>query len=174
MARFLYPDRPLFLRKAGHWFLAFFWIAGLLCGISALLSAPVFFIPLVRSFSSGTMSIVSVLCAAILPFLVSVFLLLLDRPIWLLLFAFIKAFLFSFLSLGILLYYGSSGWISQCFLLFCDIATVPLLYFLCQRSMVRNVYFCWYETAFVFALVILAGSLDFCIISPFWASLIDF
>ncbi len=174
MAQHFYPDQSRWLRKGSRQVLAFCWISGLICGILVFLTASDSLFPLMRSIPFGTVSIVGVLYASVLPFLLSVFLVLLDRPVLIFLLCFFKAFLLTYLSLGILRHFGSAGWVFQCLLLFSELISTPLLYCFWHRNVARKVVLCWQEASAVLALVILAGSIDFCIISPFLASLIDF
>lgn len=174
MAQCLYPDRPFQSRKACRFILAFFWISGLICGFLVYLSAETSLVPLMHSILSETVSIVSLLCVTALPFLLSIFMVFFSKP-WLILpICFCKAFLFSFVSIGILQLYGSAGWLIRFLLLFSDCVTVPFLYWFWLRCLTRTDLFFGCTSAFLLALGFLIGSMDYRIISPVLARLIEF
>ena len=174
MARYLHPDQPPWLRKGGRLLLAFFWFFGLFCGILFFMAAGDSFFPLMRSVSSSTVSIVDLLCMTALPFLLSIFLISLSGPVVILPICFCKAFLFSFVSLGILQTFGSAGWLLRCFLLFADCTVIPFLYWFWLRHLVDNRPFYSAEAILTLSFVFLIGSVDYRIISPFVACLIEF
>ena len=174
MVRYFVPDQPFRLRKLYPLFLASCWILGLVCGISDFFTAGSSLTSLMRSISSGAVSIVSVLCAVLLPFLLTIFLVSFRRPSLIFSVCFCKAFLFSFLSAGILVQYGTAGWLFRCLLLFCDIITVPVLYFFWLRNVSRiDPLFGWI-VLLMLAIAILAAGLNYRIILPALACLIEF
>ena len=174
MARFFCLDLSKLWRKGCRFFLACFWLSGILCGVLAFLSAGRTLVSLMRSTLLVPVSIVGMLCVTILPFLLSAFAVSLSKPVFLLPICFGKAFLFAFVSIGILQAFGSAGWMFRWILLFSDCVCVPLLYWFWLRhiSGVRSLY--GGEAALMCALGLLIGSVNFSIISPFLAGLIDF
>ena len=174
MAWFPFSDLPYRRRKGGCFLLAFCWIAGLVCGIWVCLSAGSSFSSWMRSTVYGSVSIVSLHFVTILPFLLSAFAFFISSPALLLAICFCKAFFLSFISLGVYQAFGSAGWLIRHLLLFSDCMSAPLLYWYWRHHLLSNDSFCVWKSACVLALSILIGSINYCIISPFLASLIDF
>lgn len=87
---------------------------------------------------------------------------------------FIKGFLFSFVSAGIFRQFGSAGWLFRYLLLFSDCITLPLLYLFWIRNLsyFKPVRGC--EAIFIATFVFLVWSVDYRVISPVLACLIDF
>ena len=52
----------------------------------------------------------------------------LSMPVMLFVLCFLKAFLFSFVSMGVLAYAGSGGWLLRYLFLFSDCVTLPVLF----------------------------------------------
>ena len=174
MAQFLHRDSLQILRKGSTFFLAFFWLSGLICGILVFLSAGNSLIPLMRSALSAPVSIVGLLCVSMLPFLLSVFAVFVSNPRLILLVSFGKAFFFSLVSLGVIQAFGSAGWFVRWLLLFSDSVSLPLLYWYWCRYISGSREFCGWETCGVLSLGLLIGSVDYCLVSPFLALLINF
>ena len=115
-------------RKGMPLVLATCWISGLLFG-----AFPYFFFspetfPLMHRTISCSASIVGLLNAALLPFLLSAFFGAFSMPLAIAGVCFVKAFLFSFVSLGILVSFGSGGWLLRYLFLFSDCVTLPVLF----------------------------------------------
>jgi hypothetical protein len=122
-----------------------------------------------NSTAGAAVSIVGLVCVLVLPFLFSVFLVTLGLKQFLPLVAFVKAFCFSFVAVGVFDGYGLGGWLAFPMLMFSDLFCLPALWLYWLRQDER-------ETGSVSSagyLLYLAfvGSLDYCVISPFWASL---
>lgn len=173
VARLFCPGPPHWWRKGCRFFLACFWLSGALCGILASLSAGRTLVSLMRGTLFVPVSIVGMLCATALPFLLSAFAVFLSRPVLLLTICFGKAFLFAFVSMGIFQAFGSAGWLLRWFLLFSDYASVPLLYWFWLRHISGERPLDGWETALLCSLALLIGSVNFSVISPFLAGLID-
>lgn len=155
-------------RKGMPLVLATCWISGLLFG-----AFPYFFFspetfPLMHRTISCSASIVGLLNAALLPFLLSAFFGAFSMPLAIAGVCFVKAFLFSFVSLGILVSFGSGGWLLRYFLLFSGCTTLPLLYWywLCSVSMSDRLHWLFITCA-VFAAIVFTTILDYRIIAPF-------
>lgn len=172
MARFLHHDFSCARRKHCGWFLASLWILGLSSGIWAYASAGDSVTSLMRGTVSGAVSIVSLLCVTGLPFLLSAFAVFISCP-WLIFpLAFLKGVLFSFTAMGIIVTFGSAGWLIRQLLCFADVAAMPLLYWfwlLCFRT---GEWFGGMQLMLTAALLFLLGSIDYCLISPYLANLI--
>ena len=172
MARFLHHEFFCARRKRNLWVLASVWVLGLGSGIWAFAYAGSSLLPLMRSTLSGTVSIVSLLCVTGLPFLFSAFAVFISCH-WLIFpIAFCKGFCFSFAATGLLQAFGSAGWLIRPLLCFADSVSMPLLYWFwlsCFRTDDRL----WRPRAVLAAaLLLLLGSVDYCLISPFLADLI--
>ncbi|MDY3224764.1 MAG: hypothetical protein SOW84_02665 [Candidatus Faecousia sp.] len=160
-------------RKGAACILAIFWFCGLLCGIFCFWIARDHLFSLMRSCIFAPVSIVGLLCAAYLPFLLSAFALLVSL-LWVVYpICFCKAFLFSFLSLGFLLSFPSGGWLVRYFLLFGDCAVLPVLYWYWLHSLMVPPMSRWLPTLAAGCIVVLASCLDYRIISPYFACLIE-
>ena len=155
-------------RKGMPFVLAMCWIGGLLFG-----AFPYFFFSpetfsLMHRIVSCSASIVGLLNAALLPFLLSAFFGVFSMPWAIAGVCYVKAFLFSFVSLRILVSFGSGGWLLRYFLLFSGCTTLPLLYWywLCSVSMPDRLH--WLiVTCTVFAAIVFTTILDYRIIAPF-------
>lgn len=162
------------MRVGGRFFLAFSWIAGLICGVWFFLAADNYSVALMRGCHHSAVSIVCLLAFTALPFLLSIFMAFTSKPALILLVCFCRAFLFSFVSFGIIQCYGSSAWLLRNLLLFHDCAAIPILYFFWLRGMSDTRFFYSLEAFLLLSLSTLIGSIDYSIISPFAAYLIDF
>ena len=154
-------------RKGMPLVLATCWISGLLFG-----AFPYFFFspetfPLMHRTISCSASIVGLLNAALLPFLLSAFFGAFSMPLAIAGVCFVKAFLFSFVSLGILVSFGSGGWLLRYLFLFSDCVTLPVLFgywfgFVSAPIKSRLVL----TTCVVFFALVLVTILDYRIIAP--------
>lgn len=173
MARFEQSSFSRRFRKGWRFLLAFFWCSGLLCGILVSFSAEDTFSSWMRMNKVGSVSIVSLLCVSLVPFLLSAFAVFISMPSLMLPVCFCKAFLFAFVSVGVMQAYGSAGWLIRNILLFSDCLTAPVLYLFWLRiisSPRRNRI---WEGSFLCALLILIGSLDHRVFSPLVAGLLS-
>lgn len=174
MPSFLHERQSLFWRKSNRSLLAFFWIIGLVLGIIFGWFTNVSRISLMRRLSASSVSIVGLLCVTALPFLLSAFVFFISQPWMLMPICFVKAFLFSYVSLTVFQEWYSAGWLIWSLLLFSDCTTAPLLYLFWlrwisgEREISKTELFC------VLSVVILISCVDFCIISPFGAHIIDY
>lgn len=174
MARFLLRDCSGFWRKGNTVFLALFYFLGLLSGAVFCISSGHIISSLMRSVPGGTVSIVGLLCVTALPFLLSAFAVFVSEPRLVFLICFGKSFLFCVISLGLVAAYGSAGWLIRWLLMFSDSLGMPVLYLYWLRILSS-----WDKPplceTFVFgSLFLLIGSIDYCLISPFWSGLIHF
>lgn len=159
-------------RKGFRFYLAFSWISGLICGSVVSVSAGTSLSSLMRGALYASVSIVGVLCVSVLPILFSAYAVFLSNFALLLPVCFTKAFLFSFVSLGISRAFASAGWLMRGLLLYSDWTSLPILYWFWLRSLSSDRPVTLWETLLVFALMGLVGSIHFGIISPFLVRLI--
>ena len=151
-------------RKGMPFVLAVCWTSGLLCGVFCYHASPLEIPSLMHRAISCSASIVGLLSAALLPALLSSFFLAFSMPWIILVICFVKAFLFSFVSIGILMSFGSAGWLLRYFLLFSDCAALPVLYWYWLHSLSGQGRACSIVCTGVVALVTV---LDYRVIAPF-------
>ena len=173
MAQLLHRDFPNWWRKGSTVFLALSFSLGFTFGLFLFLISGDSLFSLMRRTLYGSVSIVSLSLALLLPFLFSAFAVFISKPGMLLLISFCKAFLFSLISLGVLASLGSSGWLIRYLLIFGDIVTLPILYLFWQRHISGERTLCSTEVFSIVSLIFLIGSIDFCIVSPFLTGLIN-
>jgi len=114
MGRFLRLNLSLFCCKTLRIVLSLLWLFGLLTGAILSISADTLLSSAMLSAFTGSLSIFCLLSALLLPLLFTVFSVYISQPCILLLVAFIKAFLFSFVGIGLLESFGSSAWLVRC------------------------------------------------------------
>ena len=173
MALFFRPVFPHWWRKSAAVFLALSWLAGLMLGVVLFVHTDGCFSSLMRGALDDTVSIVVRISVAVLPFLFSAFAVYIFKPGLLLPVCFLKAFAFSFVSVGVLSSFGSGGWALRWLLMFTDILSLPVLYFYWRQHISGDVCFSGSGTFFMLSLLILIGCIDCCCISPFLAGLIS-
>ena len=172
MDRFLHPIfRPSCCRNF-TFTLALSWIIGLLNGLLFSLSADTLLSSTMRIAINGGMSISGLLTALLLPFLFSAFAVFISQ-LWLLIpIAFVKAFLFSFTGLGVLLTFGSAGWLICLLFMFAESLAMPILWWYWLRvsgDSGRTVFHNCFPAVLCVGLV---GCIDQWIVAPFLACLI--
>lgn len=131
-------------------------------------------ISLMRSILYGSVSIMRLVFLLFLPFLLSALAVFCFGPRSIYPVAFGKGLLFSFVSMGVFSCFGSGGWLVWMFLCFSEIVTVPLLYWFWLRLLGGNHVAGLKESLLLLAPVFLIGSIDHCLITPFFADLIKF
>ncbi len=154
-------------RKGMPLILAICWITGVVFGVFCYSSSP----PEVASLMHRTVfcpaSIVGLLNAALIPFLLSALFMALSMPFMLSGLCFVKAFLFSFVSMGILAHSGSGGWLLRCLFLFSDCVALPVLFgywFGFASAPGKSCRFA--ATCVVFLTLVLVTILDYRVIAP--------
>lgn len=160
-------------RKGRTMVLALAWLLGLVAGYELYLSMDSDISSLMRGVSHDSVSIVGLLLSVLLPFLCSAFAVFISLPGLLIPIGFGKACLLSFVSFGILLSYGSAGWLFRLLLMFSDIFTAPLLYWYMHRHLQPDSRFSMPESIAVLSVSILIGSIDSVYILPFLAGMIN-
>ena len=142
-------------------------------GAICFASADAHIISLMRGILNGSVSIVSLLTVSLLPFLFSAFAVFISQ-LWLLyLIGFVRSFLFSFVSFGITVAFGSAGWLFRLLLMLGDCVTAPLLYLYMYRHLSSDSRFSAAEILRMIAITIFIGSIDYCYILPFVADMIN-
>lgn len=162
-----------FWRRECRLFLAFFWTAGWGFGSWFGSTAEEFVVALMRRACEGNVSIVSLLFVTLLPFLISTFVVLHNAVYLLLPLAFCKAFLISNICCAVAACFGSAGWLVGILLLFSEFCAAPVLYGFWRRHISGRQSLSVEEILGFCVWIFLIGSINFRIISPFLASLID-
>lgn len=103
------------------------WLVGFLCGAACCAVSSAKITSLMRRVVFSPVSIVGLLNAALIPFLLSAVFVAFGKPWIIAVICFVKAFLFSFVSFGTLVSFGPGGWLLRYILLFCDCLTLPFL-----------------------------------------------
>jgi len=160
-------------RKWSRRCLAVCWIAGLLCGIYWFFPAAAPITSLMRRTLVCSVSIVSLFGIYFIPFLFTAFAVFISELRLLFLVCFCKGCLYSFVSLGIYAAYGSSGWMIRGLLLLGDSMCVLALYLLWGRLLSGRLFDVYVDTIGFALVCVLACVVDYYIISPFLAGLIN-
>lgn len=172
MARFLHRKNILSICNRRDLLLAFFWLSGILAGIRMYACSGISFASWMRG-SLGAVSIVSLTTVTLLPFLLSAIAVSLSCR-WLIYpLAIGKGLSFSFVSMGCLCSFGCSGWLIGCLFCFSELISVPMLYWFWLRCLRGKGKGFAAEVTLLCSLCFLIGSVDYCLVSPFLAMLIN-
>lgn len=172
MALLFHPDLQVWRRKGSRFFLAFFWLTGILSGAWISVSAGAPLLSLMRSALNGSVSVVGLLLVTTLPFLLSALAVFLSGPGWLFPLSFGYGFVYAYVSLAVLRSFGSAGWLIRFLLCFSVSAVTPILYFFWLRHVAGDGNNTVSEVFFFLSLAVLIGSIDYSLVSPFLAGLI--
>jgi hypothetical protein len=166
MGRFLQPVFFSGFRKQNPGSLAFVWLTGLILGGMAFRYAGSDLVSQMPLAVQSQPSIFGLLASCLLPFLFSAFAVYLHAPRLLYGICFLKAFIFAYISWGVMGAFGGSGWLLRGLLLFSDLWGAAVLFFYCQRhiSGLRGFSFCAFGI-YVCMLVLVSG-VDHSFISP--------
>ena len=173
MDRFLHLILPTRVCKEPAVNLACSFLAGLLFGACASIAASDTLFPMMRAVAFGCVSIFGLLSAILLPLLFSAFAVYIGQRWLIFLIAFVKAFLFAFLGIGIMNAFGSAGWLVRWLLMFSDSFTLPLLWWFWLRAFSDRRTTSLRFAALIAAAAIIIGSFDYTVVSPFAAMLIS-
>ena len=152
--------------------LAFAFYAGILAGaFFALLTDTSYFL-MMRTAANYRVSIAVLLPSAVLPLLFSAFAVYISQS-WLLIpIAFLKAFLFGFLSFGLITLNSDSGWLLRFMVMFTDCLATPVLFWFWIRCCDAKQFFTATLCA-AFLLITGISLLDYQYISPFLVNLLS-
>lgn len=151
--------------------LCFCWILGMVLGAVFSAGADSSFLLLMRR-TNFSVSIVGLLLVAMLPFLFTAYAVFLSNRFLIIVFAFLKAFAFSYCLFGLSTVYEEGSWLAWILLMFSDLGTLPVLMWLwirCFGSSERSLRTRFVCCLSVSALVVMA---DYWMISPFAASIL--
>ena len=156
-----------------RWFLALFWIAGLISGAILAMFLGDSYFPLMRIAASRSVSIVTLLLITCLPFLFSVLAVYISRPVLMPVIAFCKAAVFALVSAALCRSYGGAGWMVRSMVMFADIGTLPFLYGFWQRHMGGSSKLSLKDMNYVVAALLFCG-LDAYWIAPFFIKVLQY
>lgn len=149
------------------------WILGLLLGTFSLMAADESFISLMRLAPSRQVSIVGLLISSFLPFLLCVCAVYIGKPSSLYLICFVKAFLFAQCSMALSLAFCSADWMIRILYQFTDLVSLPFFCWFCLRHISGSGALIRRDILVCSVVWLLVASIDFCVVSPFLAMLID-
>jgi len=159
-----------------HWrqIVCFFaWTAGLFLGVFLANHVHDNYFLLMRMAAKSRVSIVGLLTSAVLPFLF-VFYFAYIRRFWpIIAVCFLKGFLFCAGAAAVSVAFGSAGWLVRLLLLFTDICLLPIFSWLVLRHCGASARPLQKDAVICSAMVLLICSLDYCVVSPYLAMLIE-
>lgn len=154
--------------------ISFFMFLGLLCGIFLAVNSDPFISSMMRTAPFGSVSIVGLFTVLFLPFLLAAFAVFISST-WLLFpLCFVRLLSFAYSAKIAILAFGDAGWLVRWLLMFSSAMLLPLFVWFCMRhgdgEKRENL---WMDFAICAVLILVIGSLDYHIISPFLVGLID-
>lgn len=159
-----------FPRRLDSCFLLFiFWISGLFFGIGLFCSNSIEISSLMHGLHISSVSIVSLIIAVLFPFLFSAFAVYFSFPWIVLPISFIKAAGYSFLSMSILSFFGTSGWLIRFLIMFHDIIICPVWYAFNRRFLRDSTPISFAGWLGITALVVLIVILEYRAILPIYS-----
>ena len=173
MATLYEPGLQSFWRRNCYFFLAFFYLSGILAGMYTCRFFGSDFLSLMRRAVRCSVSIVDLLAAISLPFLVSAFIVFICRPSLLLPIAFGKAYLSSAVAFSLMRLDPSGGWLLKSLLCFSSGASASLFYLFWLRHISGDRKFSFWEMFLFLSLAVLIASIDTAFISPFLTKLLS-
>ena len=169
MERFLVLQKSSRCRKYATSVLAFSWMLGLSLGFSAVISGV--FASAFRQVANVSPSFLSIISVLLFPVVVS-FLAVFAGMRWLIFpLVFLKAIAFAYVGWSVVITFGSAGWLLRLLIMFSDCACIPLFLWFWNRA-INSEFDSLLPAFFVTILITLGvGLIDYCVISPFLASL---
>lgn len=150
------------------------WLVGLVFGVLAASGLDDTYFHLMRPLDSHGLSIFRQLAAVYLPFLFAAYAVSIDKSKLILILCFLKAFSFSFCGCLIFILYGSAGWLVRFLLLFSDVITIPALFWFCLRHIDGQILSAKRDLILCALLATVVVCIDYFVVSPFAAELIDY
>ena len=152
--------------------LALAWILGLCSGQAVCMLSESLPSSMMRSAACSAVSIVGLL-HTFFPFFLSAVAIVLHAPRMLLPLSFGKAFFSSYASFAICSFFGTAGWLARWFLMFSDLFTLPMLYFLWHRCLAADRTVSIPEALLLMAFALLIASIDYSIISMLFLAFVN-
>lgn len=161
-----------FFRNYRFLYLAFAMIAGVVLGVYLAMQSADSFMTLMRTAAGCRMSIAGLIASRFLPFLFAAFAVYISKH-WLLIpVFFIKGCAITWCGCLTVAAFGSAGWLVQPLLQFSDFLLLPVLFWFSIRRIVQTRDAIWRDLKICGVAFVLAGALDYCIISPFLVMLL--
>lgn len=143
------------------------WLAGLLFGCRCAAEAYRFAFLLMHGFVHLHTPALAAILVCLIPFLLSYLVRHFCAGIWLLPLVSLKAFSFSFISVLLIGSFGQSGWMMRIFLMLCEIASIPFLFFYWIRKRTQK------QELLLFISMLSIGMIYYYVVLPAWVRLID-
>ncbi len=153
--------------------LACCWISGLLLGSTYSYGAGESYFLLMRMAATSRVSIVGLLFLLYFPFLIAAYFALTLRPQSMLILCFCKAFIFACCGFAATSVFGTAGWMIRMLLQFSDCCIIPFFIWFCLRNISEPSVSIKWDLLLCSFVALFVAVLDFCVISPFLANLID-
>jgi len=155
-------------------FLLFSWgSVGLLFGTLLAACADTYFHSWMRLAVSDRVSIVCLLAAQLLPFLIAAYAVNISKLRLMYAVCSIKLFAFTYMGSVIGIAFGSAGWLVRLLFLFSDFILVPCLCWFCFRRTLDNNRTAKRDLLICIGICIATALIDYLFISPFLARIID-
>ncbi len=152
-----------------HLYLVF--AAGLVLGAAYACTVSPYKLSLMRQAVSGQSSIVGLLCCSILPFLLAAYAAYIGRRALLLAVCACKAFLYSAAGLAMYRAFGTAGWLIQPMAHFTQTLSLPLFWYFSLRLCAGRK--SGRALAVILVLTVILAGIDYFVVSPFVAGLIN-
>ena len=165
MSNYAIADCLRFGRKTIGFVLAFFGLCGIVLGVLTSYSVDPYLFSAMRRSSFRSVSIIGLITAAWLPFLISAIFVSLSKLYLFIPLSFIKSFSYAFVRSFVAISFLQAGWLAASILLFSDTIVICLLYWYWIRQTGNTS-----KTAVKDLFICLFISLIACIIDYFWVS----
>ncbi len=152
---------------------AVLWTLGLLLGIICALNINESYLSLMRTAAACRVSIVGLFTSAYLPFLIVTFFAYIRKRCLVYFFSVCNVISFAFCAMSATLAFGNAGWLVQPLLQFSNVCLLPLYCWFVLKLATGNL--TAIKRDFVLVSVVSAAvcGLDYCLVSPFLAKLIE-
>ena len=149
------------------------WVFGLVLGALLAPGGEDPFLSLMRPELTHRVSIVFGLMSASLPLLLAAYAVSIYNAKLLYLISFSKAFLFSYCGFFVYSLFGSAGWLMRLLLQFTDIVSVPVYCWFCIRQVAGKKRLAMKDLIISLLVTLSAAGIDYVLLGPFFAMLID-
>lgn len=173
MLKLSFSDWPGSHCRGASLILALTFFLGFMLGVWMSGCASDFLVCAMRTAVSSRVSIIGLLSSVVLPLLFSACAVYLNQPILLIPIAFLKAFLFSFLGYSLYTAWGGAGWLITGLMMSGTFASVPVFYWYWQRYIGGRA-FEWDVLCLILGILLIIGLLDYYLIVPFLANIMNF
>lgn len=154
--------------------LSFLWTIGLVCGLYFISSSGDYVTGLFACVSGSRQSVLGLLAVICVPLIISAISIYLPIPALVYVYAVIKAFSFGCCLCGIAITFGQSGWLVRLLLLFSDTCLVVMMLWLWCRMLYNNRFSVRKDLLFCIAASAVIGMIDYFLVSPYLAMLMNY